>query len=89
MIRGVTREQVMTDRENRMANGQDGPLAATPGRKPIDPAPTGIDASSGPLRARLPSGYDATTDCRVSALAWLPGHMPAQEANHCEEVVRD
>jgi len=71
-----------------VANGQDGPFAAPPGRKPMI-LPTDIDASSGPLRARLPSGHDATTDCRVSALAWLPGHMPAQEANHCEEVLLD
>ena len=35
MIRGVTREQVRTDRESRMANGQDGPLATPPGRKPM------------------------------------------------------
>ena len=35
MLRGVTREQVRTDRESRMANGQDGPLATPPGRNPI------------------------------------------------------
>jgi len=33
--RGATREQVVTNRENRVADGQDGTFAATPGRNPM------------------------------------------------------